>query len=215
MRLLRPFLGCAGVILLVLLPMPAALAQRINGAIVGTVTDTSGGAVSGAAVSIVEVNTTITHNFVTDDSGYYSAPQLPPGTYDVSARKQGFAVASRTGVPLFVDSTARVDLTLSPGAVSQTVNVSAESAPLIQADTADTGRKIDTTQTAELPLTTGRNFQNLLNLVPGAGIAVRDHSTFFNPQNSMASTVNGNSSLYNDFDIEGIDDNQRTNLLQI
>jgi outer membrane receptor protein involved in Fe transport len=207
--------SCSTLLLFVLLLPPNTLAQRINGAIVGTVTDASGAAVPAARVSIRDVNTSITRTFVTDDSGYYSAPQLPPGTYDVSVLKPGFSVASRTGVTLLVDSTARVDLTLTPGTVTEAVSVSAEALPLIQTDSADTGRKLETTQTAELPLSTGRNFQNLLNLVPGAGVAVRDHSTFFNPQNSMASTVNGNSSLYNDFDIEGIDDNQRTNLLQI
>ena len=192
-----------------------AFGQRINGAILGTVTDATGATVPAATVSITEEATSVTRQFTTDDSGNYSAPQLPPGTYDVSVTKQGFSVAKKTGVTVLVDSTARVDLTLRPGSVNQTVTVSEASAPLIQTETADTGRRIETAQTAELPLSTGRNFQNLLNLVPGAGVAVRDHSTFFNPQNSMASTVNGNSSLYNDFAIEGIDDNQRTNLLQI
>ncbi|MDQ2774353.1 MAG: hypothetical protein M3Y57_05405 [Acidobacteriota bacterium] len=114
-----------------------------------------------------------------------------------------------------MNSTARIDIALQPGTLTQSVNVTEESEAVLQADTADTGRKIDTAQTQQLPLWQGRNFQNLLNLVPGAGVAQRDRSTFFNPQNSLASTVNGNASLYNDYDIEGIDDNQRTNLLQI
>lgn len=193
----------------------AARAQKVNGTIVGTVSDSSGAGIPGASVTITEVNTSVSHSFQSDESGYYSVPDLPPGTYKVSAQKAGFATAERMNVALFADSTARVDVTLNPGTLTQTVNVSSETTPMLQTDTADTGRKIDTAQTAELPLSTGRNFQNLLNLAPGAGVAVRDHSTFFNPQNSMASTVNGNSSLYNDFDIEGIDDNQRTNLLQI
>ena len=192
-----------------------ASAQKVNGSLVGTVTDSSGGAVPGASVIIIEVNTGVSRTLQTDQSGYYSVPDLPPGTYNVSVQKQGFATVERTGVMVFVDSTARVDVTLSPGTVTQTVNVSSEAVPVLQTDTADTGRKIDTQQAAQMPLSTGRNFQNLLNLAPGTGVAVRYHSTFFNPQNSMSSTVNGNSSLYNDFEIEGIDDNQRTNLLQI
>ncbi len=192
-----------------------ANAQKVNGSLVGTVTDNSGASVPAATVTITEVNTNVSRTLQTDDSGYYSVPDLPPGTYRVSFQKTGFAIAERTGVTLFVNSTVRVDVTLNPGVVKRTVDVSSEATPMLQTETADTGRKVDTAQVTQLPLSTGRNFQNLLNLVPGAGVAVRYHSTFFNPQNSMASTVNGNSSLYNDFEIEGINDNQRTNLLQI
>ena len=192
-----------------------AHAQKVNGTIVGTITDSSGSVVPGAKLTVTELNTGISRALVTDARGYYSVPDLPPGTYKVSAQKEGFTTSARTGVDLFVDTTVRVDMTLQPGTVTQTVNVSAEATPPLKTDAADTGREIETARVEQLPLTTGRNFQNLLNLVPGSGVAVRDHSTFFNPQNSMASTVNGNSSLYNDFEIEGIDDNQRTNLLQI
>ncbi|HZT32925.1 MAG TPA: TonB-dependent receptor [Bryobacteraceae bacterium] len=198
-----------------LLGASCAYGQKVNGTIVGTITDSSGSVVPAAKVTLTEVNTGVIRNVVSDDSGYYAVPNLPPGTYQVAAQKQGFTTAERTGVDLFVNSTVRVDMTLRPGEVTQTVNVSAQAAPVLQTDTADTGRKIDTRRVEQLPLSTGRNFQNLLNLVPGSGVAQRDHSTFFNPQNSMASTVNGNPSLYNDFEIEGIDDNQRTNLLQI
>ncbi|HEV2276107.1 MAG TPA: TonB-dependent receptor [Acidobacteriaceae bacterium] len=206
---------CAILLLsIVLFPALPSHGQKVNGSIVGTVVDSSGASLPGAQVTITDTNTAVSRTFQTDASGYYSAPDLAPGTYQVSAEKAGFATAVHTGVSLFVDSIQRVDITLAPGTVTQTVNVSA-APPVLQTDTADTGRQIETAQVSELPLSTGRNFQNLLNTVPGAGVAVRDHSTFFNPQNSMASAVNGNSSMYNDFDIEGIDDNQRTNLLQI
>jgi hypothetical protein len=193
----------------------ATFAQKVNGTIVGTVNDATGAAVPDATVTITETNTSVAHTIQTNTSGNYTEPDLSPGTYKVSVQKPGFAAVDHTGINLFVDSTQRVDVTLNTGSVSQTVDVSASSTPVLQTDTADTGRKIDTDQVAQLPLSNGRNFQSLLNTVPGAGVAVKDHSTFFNPQGSMASTINGGSSLYNDFDIEGIDDNQRTNLLQI
>ena len=131
------------------------------------------------------------------------------------SRKRVLRQSVHSGITLYVGTTVRADAKLDPGAVTQTVNVSSEVTPELQTDTADTGRNIDTAPVSQLPLSTGRNFQSLLNTVPGAGYTVKDHSTFFNPQLSMATTVNGNSSMYNDFDIEGIDDNQRTNLLQI
>lgn len=87
--------------------------------------------------------------------------------------------------------------------------------PLLQTDRADTGRKIDTVQTANLPLGTNRNFQNLLNLVPGTTRANFQHSTFFNAASSLPTQVNGQMRMGNNHQIEGIDDNERTGLLQI
>jgi hypothetical protein len=192
-----------------------AFGQNVNGTIVGTVTDATDASVPGASVTITDINTGVNHSLQTDSSGYYSAPDLPPGTYKVSVQKEGFETSVHTGLTLYVANTVRADAKLAPGAVTQTVSVSSAVTPALQTDTADTGRDIDTAPVSQLPLSTGRNFQSLLNTVPGAGFATKDHSTFFNPQLSMASAVNGNSSMYNDFDIEGIDDNQRTNLLQI
>lgn len=192
-----------------------AYGQNVNGTIVGTISDSTGASVAGAAITITDVNTAVIHTVQTDSSGYYAAPDLPPGTYRVTAQKEGFETSVHAGITLYVDNIVRADATLAPGAITQTVSVNSEVTPELQTDTASTGRDIDTAAVTELPLSTGRNFQSLLNTVPGAGYTVKDHSTFFNPQQSMATTVNGNSSLYNDFDIEGIDDNQRTNLLQI
>ena len=192
-----------------------AFAQRVNGSIVGTVVDSSGAAVAGAKVTITNVDTQVTQTIQANDSGNYNATNLPPGKYKISTTMSGFSTSERTGVELFVDSTQRIDITLNTGTVTETVDVSASSIPVLQTETADTGRKLDAAPVSELPLSNGRNFQNLLNTVPGAGVAVKQHSTFFNPQGSMSSTINGNSSMYNDFSIEGIDDNQRTNLLQI
>jgi hypothetical protein len=196
-------------------PLASAYAQNVNGSIVGAVTDSSKAAVPDATVTVTNTNTGVSQTIQTDSSGYYTAPSLPPGNYSVSTQKTGFATATNTGITLFVGSVSRVDVVLGTGTVVQSVSVNSDTTPALQTDTADTGRQIPTNLVAELPLSTGRNFQSLLNTVPGASYAVKDHSSFYNAQSSMATTVNGNSSLYNDFDIEGIDDNQRTNLLQI
>ncbi|MGH9470637.1 MAG: carboxypeptidase regulatory-like domain-containing protein, partial [Terriglobia bacterium] len=198
-----------------LLAAIAAYGQVVNGIIVGTVTDTSGAVIPQAKVTVTDIGTGVNRVLTTDSSGYYSVPNLPPGTYKVSAAKQGFTTGVHTGVALFAASTVRVDLTLPPGSVTQTVTVNAGIVPMLQTDTAHTGRTITAALVEQLPLTTGRNFQNLLNLIPGAGVAVRDHSLAFNPQNSMASTVDGNSSLGNLFNSEGINDHERSTLLQM
>jgi hypothetical protein len=189
--------------------------QNVSGTIVGTVSDSTGAAIPGAKISITDTKTGVIHTVQSDSQGYYSAPNLPPGTYNVVAQSDGFSTENHNGVLLGVATTTRVDATLTPGSVTQSITVSSGETPVLQTDTAETGRDLGLEPIAELPLSTGRNFQSLLNTVPGAGYTTKQHSTFFNPQQSMSTTVNGNSSLYNTFDIEGINDNQRTNLEQI
>ncbi len=115
-----------------------------------------------------------------------------------------------------MNTTIRVDLQLQPGSVSESIEVTA-AAPMLQTDRSDTGRKIEEVTLENLPVSTpgSRNFQVLLNLVPGTTRAFRPHSEFFNPQNSMSTQVNGQSRLANNLQFEGIDNNERTGLLQV
>src|SRR5579872_1564237 len=85
---------------LALLITSAGFSQAVNGTIVGTVADVSGGVIAGANVTLIEVNTQIVHRGETNSSGTYSFPDLPPGTYDVSAEMAGFKKAVKTGVVL-------------------------------------------------------------------------------------------------------------------
>lgn len=125
---------------------------------------------------------------------------------------QGFRKTVREGLDVLVNSTLRADVELQPGGVSEVVNVTGEVA-LLQTDRTDTGRKIETRQLADLPLAYNRNFQSLLNLVPGATRSFRPHSEFFNVQDSLSTRVNGQSRLANNVQLEGVDNNQRTGLL--
>ncbi len=193
---------------------PAARGQAVNGGIVGTVTDSSGAVVPQARVTITNTATNVGQGGATDSNGYYSFPDLPPGSYKVAVAKQGFSTIVRSGVRLFVNSTVRVDVSLKPGEMTQTVNVKS-TIPLLQTDTAQTGGQLTSVQATQLPLGTNRNFQNLLNLIPGSSGTAYNHSHFFNPQNSLNSEVNGTSSLTNNFQIEGVNDNERTGLLQV
>ncbi len=94
------------------------------------------------------------------------------------------------------------------------MTVTAEEAPL-QTDRADISRIIESKQVSQLPLGFNRNFQGLIFLVPGSTRPSRPHSQFFNSQDSLESKVNGNSRLSNNFQIEGVDDNEKTGLLQV
>ncbi len=197
--------------LLMSLPM---FGQAVSGSILGTITDASGAVVPNAKITITETNTGISRVATTNESGNYSAVNLPPGTYSVSAEMKGFMKSTQTGVVLEVNTSPRVDLTLKPGNVNETVEVTAQAAAL-QTESASTGSQIATAATENLPLGTNRNFQGLLNLVPGTTRASFQHSNFFNAVSSLQTEVNGQMRMGNNYQIEGIDNNQRTGLLQV
>lgn len=191
------------------------MGQAVNATLLGTVTDLSGGVVAGANVTITEMNTGITRSATTNDSGNYEFPNLPPGVYQATVTHAGFRQETRPGVELTVNSTVRVDLQLHPGQVTETLVVTGE-IPVLQTDRADIGEKVELTQLGELPVGGPvRNFQGLLALVPGTVRPHRDHSEFFNAQDSLSTEVNGQSREFNQLLIEGVNDDERTGLLQI
>ena len=191
-----------------------AWSQAVNATLLGTITDTTGASVPNARISITEVNTGATREGQTNESGNYVFTTLPPGTYTVTVEASGFKKEIRRNIDVIVNTNTRVDAQLTPGAVSETIDVTA-APPLLQTDRADTGAKIETATIANLPLGTQRNFQALLNLVPGTTRATFQHSQFFNASSSLQTEVNGQMRQGNNYQIEGIDDNERTGLLQI
>jgi hypothetical protein len=208
-------LGMAALLGTILLGFSSPIVgQAVNATLLGTVTDASGALVAGARVTATEMKTGVSRGTTTNDSGNYEFADLPPGQYEVATEKQGFKKAVRSGVDVVVNTDTRVNLTLDPGAISESVVVNAET-PILQTDRADVGAKIESRQVVDLPLGNNRNFQNLLNLVPGATRAHRVHSEFFNAQDSLSTEVNGQARLFNNLQIEGVDDNERTGLLQV
>ncbi len=190
------------------------LAQAVTGSLLGTVTDASGATVPEAKVTITEVKTGISRGMQTNESGNYSFPALEPGEYRVTIERAGFRTAVKDGVTVLVNSTVRADMVLEPGAVTEKVTVVAE-VPMLQTDRSDTGRKIEAVQLVDMPLGYSRNFQSLLNLVPGTTRAFQPHSEFFNSQGSLSTQVNGVSRLGNNVQFEGVDNNHRTGLLSV
>ncbi len=146
----------------------SSFGQAVNGTLLGTVNDSSGASIAAAKVSATEVNTGITRNSITNESGNFTFPDLPPGNYKILVEVPGFEKAARENIDVLVNSSVRVDVSLTPGNVNDTITVSADTA-ILQTDRSDTGRKIETKQLAELPVGANRNFQSLVNLVPGAG----------------------------------------------
>jgi len=149
-------------VLLLCLPL---FSQGNAGRIMGTVTDQSGGVVSGATVTVIDTDRGVTKTLVTNDAGEYNAPNLTPGNYKVRAEAKGFKTLERQNIVLEVGKEIRVDLTVQPGEQQQTVTVT-ESVPLVETTTATLGGTLENSEIADLPLN-GRDYQNLLSLRPG------------------------------------------------
>lgn len=212
-KIMRPILGSMFA-LLVLCFSQVALGQAVNGTLLGTITDTTGAAVAGAQVTATLTSTGATHVSTTNGDGNYTFPDMQPGLYTITIDAKGFKKAEQQNINLLSNTSPRVDLVLQPGNVSETIVVTT-APPVLQTDRADISTKIESQSVAELPLTTNRNFQSLLNLVPGTSPATFQHSQFFNAQDSLQTQANGMPRVSNLYQIEGIDDDERTGLLQI
>ena len=143
----------------------SALAQSTAGRILGTLTDQSGAAVSGATVTITDTQRGAERAATTDETGNYTVTGLQPGTYRIRASAKGFKAAERPSVQVEVASDVRADFALQPGQVSETVTISVE-VPLVNTSSATLGGTLSNKEINDLPLS-GRNYENLLQLRPG------------------------------------------------
>src|SRR3972149_4677764 len=191
-----------------------AHAQATRGTILGTITDQSGAAMPGVNVVATETRTNLSHDTVTNGTGNYTFPNIPDGIYNIKAELQGFKTVVREAIRLAVNTSIRVDFALPVGELAETVTVSGVT-PLLQTDRTDTGRVLESGHVASMPLAFNRNFQGMMATVPGSTRPHREHSEFFNPQDSLRMEVNGQSGLANNVQSEGLDNNQRTGLLTI
>src|SRR5690348_466325 len=160
-----PMLSATLGVLLFSLPL---FSQGNLGRILGTVTDQTGGVVSGATVTIIDKDRGVARTLTSDDAGEYNAPSLIPGTYIVRAEAKGFKRLERQNVVLEVGKEIRVDLTVQPGEQVQTVTVT-EAIPLVETTNATLGGTLNNADISDIPLN-GRNYQNLLSLRPGVMI---------------------------------------------
>jgi hypothetical protein len=174
-----------------------ASGQSQEGRILGTVTDQSGGLVKGARVTITNVDTGVTRTLETNDAGDYVAPSLPPGPYKLSVEATGFKKIERGGIRLEVAKDLRLDITMQPGSVSETVTVT-EQLPLVETTNDTLGGTFANKSINDLPLN-GRDFQNLVVLRPGVQ---RTTGGGF-----LSISSNGNRPEDNNFIVDGTDNN--------
>ena len=144
-------------------------AQITSSEITGTVTDSGGAVIVGAAVTATNVATNTRRTTTTSSAGVYNLTALPPGTYSLRVEMQGFGAQMRSNIELQVAQVARFDVTLQVGNVSEVVEVQG-GAPLIETDNTSLGTVIENQRILDLPLN-GRNYLQLAALTPGATTA--------------------------------------------
>jgi hypothetical protein len=150
-----------------LLAMPlVAVAQVTTATIVGTITDSGGAILPGAQVIARNLDTALTRTVVSNENGAYRLEFLPVGNYAVEVTATGFKKAYLGNVVLQVNDTARVDVSLTVGQVSETVTVTSDSTSAINTSTPEIGRTIQSAEIVALPLVE-RNVYTLLDLTPG------------------------------------------------
>jgi hypothetical protein len=151
--------------LMVFVVCVSAFSQGNQGRITGTITDQTGGVVSGATVTVLDVDRGVSRTLTTTDAGEYNAPNLLPGTYSVRAEAKGFKSIERQKILIEVGKEIRVDLTIQPGEQVQTITIT-EALPLVETTNATLGGTLSNQTINDLPLN-GRNYINLLTLRPG------------------------------------------------
>lgn len=196
------FVGILALLALATFSVRLAPAQVLYGSVVGLVEDPSGGAVPGAAVTLTNKGTGQTYDAKTDDLGRYSVGNVMPGDYDVKISASGFKVQTHINVTVSANTVTRENFGLEVGALAEQVTVNAE-ATVLQTDKADTHSTINTKEVGNMPLPGYRNYQSLINLVPGATPATFQNSATDTPGRSLSTHVNGTNRNSNTTRIDG------------
>ena len=186
-----------------LVPTPA-VAQAVYGSLFGTVTDQFGAAVVGARLTITSIQKGVTFKTTTNGAGNYSVTHLIPDQYDVRSDALGFKAVESTGIPVYADQAARVDIQLHVGARQETLTVSAEDIPLIKTDRADVATTFSEKEVESLPLF-NRNFTSLELLTPGTSQLGWQHASSENPQGGIQIMVNGQHFSGTSYQLDGTD----------
>ena len=195
LQVVLPLAGC--------LALPASLqGQVLYGSITGNVTDKSGLPLPAAKVEALNTETGAAKQTTTDPHGAFLFNDLQPGVYQVTISANGFGTTVRNKIQLDVNTDRRVDVSLEVSQMNQSVTVEA-SAAVLQADRVEVNMQISDKEVEDLPLAGSRNFQTLLEVVPGVTPPVASHSEAGNPTGALATNVNGASYNNNGTRIDG------------
>jgi hypothetical protein len=192
------------VFLVVCLLAPMARGQAVYGSIYGTVTDSSGAVVPNATVTVTDIAKGTATTVQSNGSGDFTADHLIPDTYDVKVAAAGFKGFQQTGIQLYADTSIKVQVVLTVGGSDQTVEVNADSVPLLKTDRADVSTVFGSKELQDLPVP-GRNFTGLQLLLPGAQELGWSHAASENPQGSKQIMVDGQAFAGVAYELDGTD----------
>src|SRR6185312_476936 len=198
----RVYLAFVAVCLLAL--APAARGQAVYGSIYGTVTDATGAVVPNATVTVTDVAKGTSTTVQSNGSGDFTADHLIPDIYDVKVSAAGFKGFQQTGIQLYADTSIKVQVVLTVGGSDQTVEVNADSVPLLKTDRADVSTVFGSKELQDLPVP-GRNFTGLQLLLPGAQELGWSHAASENPQGSKQIMVDGQAFAGVAYELDGTD----------
>ncbi len=192
------------IILTFLMCSLSAQAQTTTGRISGTVTDSTGATVPNTSVTVSDAATNISRTVTSDESGFYTVTNLPVGTYSVSAELQNFKKSVKSGNVLNADGRLTVDFALETGEISEVVEVVQESGETVNTTSGEVAKVIDGQQVDNLALN-GRNYYQLLSVVPGAVVTADDALDTNLATNTI--NINGNRGVSNNLTVDGGNNN--------
>ncbi len=181
---------------------PTLSGQALYGSIVGTVTDAQGAVTPGVTLVAINTGTGLKVETQTDESGAYAFRNLLPGTYDLTATLAGFKEHKQSAIPVVAGNPVRVNVTLVVGGLQEVIDVVSEST-LLQTEKADLTSEISAKAITNLPLNQFRNYQALLNLVPGATPTQFQNAEIDTPARSLRTWVNGTQPNANTTRVDG------------
>src|SRR4029077_16633576 len=179
-----------------------AWAQDVTATITGTITDPSGAPLVGATVTAHDTDRGTNWSSVTNQDGIYNIIRIPVGTYALKVEAKGFQTAAVSAFTLVLNQTARIDVQMRMGAVTETVEVSSET-PLLQTQSTEVSTLIDANTVTSMPLAS-RNYLQLTLLAPGATNV--DPDSMRQPQTMLGSGrpyINGNREQANQYLLDG------------
>jgi hypothetical protein len=179
-------------------------AQFETATVLGSIRDQNGAAVEGAAVTLKNINTAIAVSAVTDGAGDYQFVNVKIGNYEITVEAKGFTRTVAGNINVTVNARQRVDLALGVATATETVTVTDAANPL-ETDSSERGQVVQRQQIVTLPLN-GRSYANLALLAPG----VRESSTnssIGGGGREAAFNVNGLRATFNNFLLDGVDNN--------
>ena len=176
--------------------------QTIFGRISGAVKDSNGSAVPNANVTITNVATNLVRTVTTDEDGFYTATNLPVGTYTILVARDGFKRAQQAGIVVAADARLTQDITLEVGQLTETVQVTSGVGETVNTTSGEIARVVDQRQVQNLALN-GRNYMQLVTLIPGAVILDEDQLALTTSLSISQASVNGNRPNYNSLSVDG------------